>query len=336
MAINSYGYPDLIAPGSVLSRFATQGTGHRYSAAGFSDFRVTAATSGTRQVNIAAGWAMGKGVMVENTAAATYNLPAPAGTSQWMLVGLKRWEGASPYSSIITHVLGTTSRAVPTVTQTPGTNDTQWLALCRVTSTDALVQDVVDLRLVSTEGAGFYVCFSDLAMDQLDDAVGAEVYRADTTSGHKPAVYRRNVSVSGALAWKNMNAPDLSLEGDDVLSLTGVTGWVRQPGSRLARRGQERSLHLVMRRLSGAPDIVANANGGGFVDNLMGVLAGSDVPPAGDPITVPATMVSSGGSTYAALLNVWNSGSVYLVWLAPGTTMAPTSEIRADASWWTS
>lgn len=234
MAINSYGYPETIAPGSTFAQFSGHGFGHRYSTIGFSDWRVTAATSGTRLVNIAAGWAMGKGIMVQNTESMTYGLPAPAGTSQWMLVGLRRWSGTGPaYTSIVTHTLGTATRAVPTVTQTPGTNDTQWLALCRVTSTDALVQDVVDLRLVATEGASFYTCYSDLAMDQLSDVVGAEVYRADTTSGHVPSFYKLYATVSGALTWKNLSNPEKILTGTAFTSGAAFPGWSQSADQRL-------------------------------------------------------------------------------------------------------
>lgn len=120
MAINSYGYPTLIAPGSVFSRMM-QHAGHRYSVAGFSDLRVTISGSGTRRVSIDQGWARGKGIDVNNTAPATLDLAAPAGTTQWFLVGLKRWAAnpaydpeavpgtpeSSPYISQLVSVAGT-------------------------------------------------------------------------------------------------------------------------------------------------------------------------------------------------------------------------------------
>jgi len=249
MAINSYGYPGTIAPGSTLSKYMTNGVGHRYAVAGFTDFRVSVG-SGTRRVNIGAGLAFGKGVLVENTATMTYDLPAPSGSTQWMLVGLRRWNGSSPYTSIVTHVLGNANRAVPTVTQDPGTNDTQWLALCRVTSAATAVQEVVDLRLISTEGSGFYVCLSDLAMDQLSDAVGAEVYRADTTSGHVPAFYRRVVGATGALSWKNPNLPDTILTGAAATE-SFFPGWGRDASCLMVRDGHQRFANIMVNK-SGA------------------------------------------------------------------------------------
>lgn len=208
MAINSYGYPPTIAPGSVFSRMS-RAFGGVYSTQGFNDFRVTAAGSGTRRANVAAGWAMGKGVLVENTATATIDLPAPSGSSQWFLIGLKRWTdnpdypGTSdePYLSELVYVAGTSSRAVPSVTQDAGVDDTQWLALCRVNDSSTLIQEVVDLRLVSGEGGAGYTVFSAEALAQIADMVGVRVYRADSTGGNFPGVYDRVSTPSGTLYW---------------------------------------------------------------------------------------------------------------------------------------
>lgn len=203
MAITSYGYPTSITPGSVFA-LSAQSFGNRYSCLGFTDLRITAAGSGTRRVNISAGWAAGKGVLVNLDAATTMDLPAPSGSSQWFLVGLKRWTNnpdypspsPDPYLSELVYVAGTSSRTVPAVPQDAGDDDTQWLALCRVNDSSTLVQEVVDLRLVTGEGGGGYTVFSPEALDQLDAIVGARVYRADVGLH-----YDRVSSPSGTLSW---------------------------------------------------------------------------------------------------------------------------------------
>jgi len=318
MAINSYGYPDTIAPGSIMAQFSGHGFGHRYSVIGFSDFRVTAASSGTRMVNIGDGWAMGKGVMVNNTAPTTYNLPAPSGTSQWMLVGLKRWEGASPYTSIITHVLGTTSRAVPSVTQTAGSNDTQWLALCRVTSADALVQDVVDLRLVSTEGAGFYTVFSDLAMDQLNNMVGAEVYRADTTGGHEPTFYKRVAQEAGTLAWKNQRVPETVIEGNSFVDGSAEAGWGQiEAEERLVCDGSMVWAHIVVEK-SGGQITATSAGSLGDNEGLL-TLDPAWHPPF--PVSGTGFVTSDAGVERDAGIRMNSVGFVQVTSVTPGAVV---------------
>lgn len=335
MAINSYGYPGTIAPGSDLSRFAAQTSGHHYAVAGFSDFRVTAASSGTRRVNIAAGWAFGKGVAVNNTAATTYDLPAPSGTTQWMLVGLRRWNGASPYTSVITHVLGTSSRAVPAVTQTPGSNDTQWLALCRVTSTDTLVQEVVDLRLVSTEGAGFYVCLSDLAHNQLNNVVGAHIYRADTTNGHVPSFYKRIVTASGTLTWKNMSSAESVILG---LGATQIppSGWSRiADGCRLVRNGDHRSLVLNVSRSGGSSFAFSSNSRGGVGDITVAAVHPEDRPGSGMVIPLLGRMSdASNSANYAVFAHLSSAGNIILNSMLPNVDVVSGDQFYFAGEWY--
>src|SRR5690606_20832533 len=105
----------------------------------------------------------------------------PSGSSQWKAIVLNRWVGASPYSSTISVVNGTSSRAIPDLsTSDGGSLDQDPIALCRVTSSTE-VQDIVDLRLVWT-GKGNYIAYSDLGMGRLDGVRGAIVYRTDLDS----------------------------------------------------------------------------------------------------------------------------------------------------------
>lgn len=338
MAINSYGYPGTIAPGSIMARFSGQGFGHRYSVAGFSDWRVTAASSGTRRVNIAAGWAMGQGVEVQLTAPTTYDFPAPSGASQWMLLGLKRWNGAGPaYTSILTHVLGNTSRAVPTVTQNPGTEDVQWLALCRVTAADALVQEVVDLRLISTEGGNNYEVFSDLAMDQLNDAIGARVYRADTTSGHIPAFYERISNTAGALSWLNLYEPDVELSGTAATDVAG-TGWARQSTCKMVRKGKHRGLIYEVNRTGGAANAFSSNDKGGLGEQHLGTLHTVDRPPSGNvvPLIGRVRDSSDSGATYGVFGHITSTGGIYLNSMLPNVTVTSGDQVIVTGEWYRS
>lgn len=338
MAINSYGYPETIEPGSVFAKHSGQGFGHRYSVLGFSDFRVTAATSGTRRVNIGAGWAMGQGIMVQNTAPTTYDFPAASGASQWMMLGLKRWNGTGPaYTSIVTHVLGNASRAVPTVVQTPGTNDTQWLALCRITTADALVQDVVDLRLISTEGGGNYEVYSDLAMNQLNDAIGVRVYRADTTSGHVPSFYERIASTAGALSWKNLYEPDAELAGTAATDVAG-TGWARQATCRMVRQGKHRSLILEVNRTGGVANAFQANDKGGLGEQHLATLHTVDRPPSGNvvPLVGRVRDSSDSGATYGVFGHITSAGLVYLNSMLPNVAVTSGDQIIVTGEWYRS
>lgn len=344
MAINSFGYPNLIAPGSVLASM-TEAWGHRYSAAGFSDFRVTLSGSGTRRVNIAAGWALGKGVQVQNTAATTFEFAAPSGTSQWFLLGLKRWQTnpaydpeavagtpeSSPYISQIVSVAGTSSRAVPAVTQDAGSNDTQWLALCRVASSSTLVQEVVDLRLVSGEGGAGYEVYSDLAMDQLDDIIGARVYRADTINGHKPSFYENITTTSGAASWKNVSRQDEKIQGSTESSEEALAGWGRQGTSTVIRRGDLRTINMTVRQFGN--ELSADANGRIGGETLLLRMLSTDRPAPGQLVALAAYVQSDAGILYGGSAQLGGDGIVRFTSTDPG---AGVREITVSGTYSTS
>lgn len=345
MAINSYGYPNLISPGSTFARMS-RGFGHRYSCAGFSDFRVTAASSGTRRVNIAAGWSMGQGIQVQNTATATFDFAAPSGTTQWFLLGLKRWANnpaydpgavagtpeSSPYISQLVSVAGTGTRAVPAVAQTPGTDDTQWLALCRVTSSSTLVQEVVDLRLVSGEGGANYQTFSDLAHGQLNDIVGARIYRSDTIGGHTPAFYERISSLGGSLSWKNMNQADVVLTGFAAVNAVDGSGWGREQDNRMVRVGNDRWLHVEVKR-GVSPDggsFTSNARGG-VADQILVLVNSPDKPPVDVPLIGQLTIGEN--TTYGVFGRLTKFGNVMLNSMLPDVTVTPGDIIIMDGNY---
>lgn len=335
MAITSYGYPFTIAHGSSYS-LISQHSGNRYSVGDFSAFRVTAASSGTRRVNIAAGLAVGKGILVVSDATVTMDLPAPSGNSQWFLVGLKRWAdnptydpGATPpdpdanlYVSELVYVAGTASRAVPSVPQDAGVEDIQWLALCRVTSASALVQDVVDLRLVSGEGGGGYTTFSDLAMSQLSNIVGAHAYRSDVSTS-----YERIISPSGALSWRNLSDADTTLSGTSALADHGP-GWGRQSDCRMWRRGTQRTAVFVLKN-NGSK--FSSGRRGGLSDARVGVMHAVDNPRIRIPLD--GDFVISGLGSYAASGHISVNGNVILNSTVPDLPIANGDILTLTGTW---
>lgn len=345
MAINSYGYPTLIAPGSVFSRMM-QHAGHRYSVAGFSDFRVTISGSGTRRVSIDQGWARGKGVDVNNTAPTTLDLAAPSGTTQWFLVGLKRWaanpaydEGAepgtpesSPYISQLVSVAGTASRDVPTVTQTAGTDDTQWLALCRVISSATAVQEVVDLRLVSGEGGAGYTIYSDLALGALSGLIGSRVYRADTTGGHVPAFYERITDAAGVARWANLYELDAELTGTDATAVAGPS-WARGASCRMVRDRKHRGMILEVTRTAGGAPFSSNSSGS-TSDVLLAELHVEDRPPVDVPLVGRLVDVSDSNKNYGVFGQITPTGGVYITSMLPNLTVSPNDRIVMTAQWY--
>lgn len=333
MAINSYGYPNLIAAGADLSQYMSHGAGHRYSFMGHSDFRVTISGTGTRRVNIAAGWAMGKGVMVHNTASATLDLPAPSGSAQWFLVGLKRWTvdpaPGGTYLSELVYVAGTASKAVPAVDQIAGDDDTQWIALCQVTSGETAVQLVEDLRLVATEGSSSYVCYSSLAMDQLNDAVGSQIYRADLDTH-----YKRVSSTTGVLSWKNLKTEfdtyDTILTGT-AASLGPGSGWNRQSTCRMVRKGKMRWGYFELERANNASTITSDTRGGGFVSQLV-ELHQADKPHYEVPLA--GRITTAAGNNFHASATATAGASVNFFSMAPNLSAAPGALVIVSGFWW--
>lgn len=256
MAINSFGYPDSIAPGSTFARWARHAAGRRYAVPSHTEFRVTAATSGTRRVNIAPGYAAGQGVLVQNTATINLDLPAPSGSSQWMIVGINRWvaDGES-YQSTVGYVAATAAREVPALEQDPGTADFQALALCRVTSSSSLVVDVVDLRGIAYEAGNFYTCHNELAMGLLGLLSGVVVYRSDIDQ-----FFHRVVSPSGVGSWRNVDEPEVVKTGNSFIAGPAAPGWITQSQCRLVMDEDWVWVHIVLEKNGG--QIVSSPSGG--------------------------------------------------------------------------
>jgi hypothetical protein len=348
MAINSFGYPYSVAPGSAFARHVSL-SGKRYLFAGYSDFRPTVSGTGTRRVNIAAGWAEGQGVNVQNTETIPVDLPAPSGSSQWFLITLDRWvdnpdydEEAEPgtpnsnqFISQISYTAGTASRAIPSVVQDPGNEDHQWIALARVTAADAQVQELIDLRLLAGEGGADYVVLSEMAMQALEGTVGARVYRADTTSGHVPTFYTRVLS-GATLQWRNESDPDAVLDGAASTQVP-PGGWARVlEGCRMVRKGGQRTLVYAVSRAGGSAGGRFTSNGrGGLGDMHVGSVREEDRPGTGRVIPLIGRFrQSSGGTTYGAFGHVTSIGNIYLHSMLPNVECTPGDELVLTGTWY--
>jgi hypothetical protein len=287
---------------------------------------------------------------VHNSAPEQLDLPEPSGSSQWFLVGLKRWvtnpdydpeaalgtPEASPYISQFDYAAGTSAKAVPTVTQNPGTDDMQWLALCRVASGSANVVEVIDLRLISGEtGAGFVV-MSEMALGALEDLPGARAFRADAAGGHVPGFYTRVLSPSGTLQWRRETDPESVLDGAASTQVP-PGGWARVlEGCRMVRNGEQRTLVYAVSRAGGSAGGSFTSNGrGGLGDMQIGTLREEDRPGTGRVIPLIGRFrQSGGGATYGAFGHITSFGNIFLHSMMPNVECTPGDEFVMTGTWY--
>ena len=200
MAIQSYGYPDLIASGADFARMA-YGFGRQYVAPFESHCRPTISQTGTRRISISTGYLAGKHVVDFNDAVVNIDLPQASGASQWFLIGLKRWVAtgvpSAPFRSEFGYIAGSALKAIPTYPQTPGTNDFQPIALVRIVSTNTIPAEVIDLRGIAEE-PGVYTIYDDMAMEIIARP-GATAYNAVTG-----ATYRHVYIANKSRSWQRV------------------------------------------------------------------------------------------------------------------------------------
>lgn len=183
----SYGYPKSPISADVLpfwehpiSRFAVDGP---------DDWRVSKLASLDRGIRIENGTGRGDAVVdvtggkEGDDAYETLSLPKPSIPSQWFLIVRRRnWFGTG--TSTLVAIPGTAKKEIPGVgsgpnqrRNVPGTEADQPLALCLVTQKDAIVQEVIDLRVLASNGG--LVAMDDL-VKQFLDTPGAAVLIRDT------------------------------------------------------------------------------------------------------------------------------------------------------------
>lgn len=344
MAITSKGYPGTINPGADHAEFAVKATGRHWAFLDATDFKVAVNPSGTRALTVQPGTAVAEGVTTKSSAVEAITLDAPSGTSQWFCVVLRFWfDNSGTFISRLEVVPGSVTRAVPTLTQTVGSDYKIPIALARVTSTDAQVQDVVDLRLIAETASGFFICNSDLAMNFLVDAEGCIVYRADESK-----FYRRILSGSGSKAWLNETEAMSSLAAAVLASarnkatITGfgnsVSGWSSSAvddrstyRSRLTREFDHVDLFLALRRTSSTITPTSSGN----IADMTVFNIDEDYWPRGVVVANGQYAIAS-GTLFPCLVHILPNGAVTLSALQPGVPLPARSEglsLRVSASY---
>lgn len=244
MAITSIGYPNTIAPGSATALWHAA-AGRPYVFPAESQVKPNNPQAGTRRVTLSPGRFSGKGITDYNDALVNLDLPTPAGSSQWFAIVANRWVDpastpATPIPSGDTTsfgwVAGTATKAIPAVTQNPGTFDQQLIALALVESGQQFIRELVDLRAIGEEG-GVYTIFDEMALHTIKRP-GARAYNPLTSMSYE-CVYAPNRSLEWRAAWTpNGERPHLMMYRDSPFSSPIATGSINLYGGlKNAQRG---------------------------------------------------------------------------------------------------
>ena len=184
MAITSIGYPGTVAPGEDWADLQRT-LGKHLAVDDPHAFRVMASPTGTRQLKVTGpGRAMGEGIL--DHLDATVEMPSlpsvPSGHKYFLIVLNRHWDDdAGGFRSELGYVEGTAARTLPAYTKIPGVLSQQPLALVRITAGNTVPTEIVDLRVVSTDGAGGNTVFDDLALaNGLGGNTGSIVRNATT------------------------------------------------------------------------------------------------------------------------------------------------------------
>lgn len=197
MAITSYGYPDLIPPGAAFALMQMT-LGRQYMAQSATGCAVSKVAGGTRQTRVAPGYLGGKGILDYSDANVTQNHDVVASGTRYDAVVLRRWidntavDPDVPFRSEFKIVKGTAARAIPLLTQNPGTLDDQALALVGHRAGETEAFEIVDLRCIAEE-PGVYTVFDDLAL-QLIKRPGITAYNA-VTGITRRCVFDKNLTL---------------------------------------------------------------------------------------------------------------------------------------------
>lgn len=161
MAITSYGYAGTILPNAPWA-LMQKVLGQEYFVEDANAAKVTAVTTGTREVQVGAGYIGGHGVLDYNSAPVTIQLPNPTGsTTQWFMIMARRTWGTSQ-STFFGYINAGTGATLPARSTNPGTQDDQPLALVAITPGQSVPTAVRDLRAVGFSKGGPYMASDDL------------------------------------------------------------------------------------------------------------------------------------------------------------------------------
>ncbi|SEE26936.1 hypothetical protein SAMN04489740_1007 [Arthrobacter alpinus] len=185
----SYGYPGSINA-AALATWLPAAAAARFSVAGVDDWRVTTQGGLDRGIRINAGTGTGDGIMDVTAEYETMALPLVESGSQWFLV-VRRRNWSVPATTVPMIIAGTSAKAIPARSNTPGVESDQPLALCRVQAGQTVVQEIIDLRCWA--GNGGVVIADILARDYLARP-GADVLLGSTT-------WRYTIGALGVWTW---------------------------------------------------------------------------------------------------------------------------------------
>jgi hypothetical protein len=212
--------------------------GYRYMVDGNTDFKVSTNGAVARGYSVAAGSASGGGVRTISDAVesgASYALPFNA-AERWHLIGIDRtWGGTN--TSVITSIIGSSSKAIPTRPSTPGVEDFQPLALARVAAGGSSIVELIDLRAIGNN-SGLLVVFDALAKDYLNQP-GTKLYHDRTMANGGPMQYERIVDASNAVVWLDSKIGD-----SGWITLSTVNGWTTVLGASVRVRRMGNYVHL--------------------------------------------------------------------------------------------
>ena len=175
MTITSHGYFGDIDE-VVLASIWAQFLGHSPCVATSADWKVTTVSGVDRTVRIATGTGYGYGVADVSDATVDVQLDTlSSGTTRWdAIVARRNWQPVGGTTSFVA-VKGTSTKAVPTLSTSPGVQADQLLALVQVTGGTQVPTALIDCRMGLDGGALDRAGADFLGVRMTDDAAWTNV-----------------------------------------------------------------------------------------------------------------------------------------------------------------
>jgi len=198
LADTQYGFPGTVTPTAFASIMGNAASGS-FGVGGLNDLKLTTNAVGDRGALLSTGLAYGHGCLGIWTSTTQFNFTAASGTSdRWDCIVVRRTWSNTPGVSVTTLAVktGTSSKALPSLVMTPGTQTEQPLWLVRVKGGQTAIQEIVDLRCFS--GNGGVQAIDSLALGYLNQ-VGSRVEVAGDLWEYKAA------STTSSAAWQKIS-----------------------------------------------------------------------------------------------------------------------------------
>jgi hypothetical protein len=329
MAITSYGYAATIAANTpwALMQYTL---GQEYFALDGAAARVTPVSAGTREVDIAAGYIGGQGVLDYNSAPIRLQLPTVAsGTSYFLIVARRTWSTTQATSFVA--IPAGTSATLPARNTSPGVLDDQPIALVPLTAGQTVPGTPIDLRAIGSKN-GTYFAFSTLVLNYLTRVgtivrIGTSTYTRIVNSSYV-ASWERDLGVYGRVALPTASAAGI---------IVTAPGWTA--GSPMinvgALDGNAVSLDLQVRRTGAALGASAQGN---FNDTVIGVISSAYRPRRRRLVTTMLAFATSSTErvNYGSGLGlsfIDPSGNWVLVAGMPSIWITPPTNTSAVSIW---